>query len=223
MFVGERDAEFDAESGAEFGAESGAERACRWPRSAPGSPTQLRLQPSSNGREQRTLASDDYPLHPQGVPPLAKGELVRSARTIVPITDSRRDAARIIQEMVASGTPVYVTQNGRAAAVLLARVEYEGLSHRVAIHASAASGTVDPSTPEKSGNHRPAAATGADWRGLAGSAASGSRVPPRGSSGIGWQLVESRYGLVYPDTADFLEAEGFGLEPAAADEIGRRR
>jgi len=125
--------------------------------------------------------------------------------------------------MVASGTPVYVTQNGRAAAVLLARVEYEGLSHRVAIHASAASGTVDPSTPEKSGNHRPAAATGADWRGLAGSAASGSRVPPRGSSGIGWQLVESRYGLVYPDTADFLEAEGFGLEPAAADEIGRRR
>jgi len=137
---------------------------------------------------------------------------VRSVRTVVPITEFRRDAAQIIREMIASGTPVYVTQNGRAAAVLLPRVEYEGLLHRLAIHASAASRAVDPSTPAEAQNPGPAVSASAEGRATARSGG-----PYRGSSGNRWQLVESRYGLVDPETADFLEAEGFGIESAPVD------
>ena len=130
--------------------------------------------------------------------------------------------------------------------MLIARVEYEGLLHRLAIRASAASRAVDPSLPEEARNRGPAVGAGAEERGSAGSAAaesgaavraaSASSATFRGSRGNRWQLVESRYGLVDPDTADFLEAEGFGVGSVpmdggvaadaggvAADEIGRRR
>ena len=192
-----------------------------WFRSAPDGPIRLRLPPSSIRRAQSTLASGDHPHHRQCVPPLAKGGFVRSAPTVVPITEFRRDAARIIHQMVASGAPVYVTQNGRAAAVLLARDAYEGLLYRLAVRASATPGVVDLSMAGEAQNPGPAVVAGAEGRATAGSVHS-ERVPSesgtswsggpfRGSSGNGWQLVESRYGLVDPETADFLEPRASAL------------
>jgi len=46
---------------------------------------------------------------------------------IIPISDLRKDAAGVVREVVAAGDPVYVTQRGRTAAVLLSRLSYEGL------------------------------------------------------------------------------------------------
>jgi prevent-host-death family protein len=46
---------------------------------------------------------------------------------IVPVSELRQDAAGILRCAAASDTPIYVTQRGRLAAVLLARPVYESL------------------------------------------------------------------------------------------------
>ncbi len=48
---------------------------------------------------------------------------------IVPITDLRQDAAGVLQRVRASREPVFITQRGRAAAVLMSAEEYERLEH----------------------------------------------------------------------------------------------
>ena len=118
---------------------------------------------------------------------------MRSAPIVVPITEFRRDAARIIHQMVASGAPVYVTQNGRAAAVLLARDTYEGLLHRLEVQGSTNPGDVDPPAGRDTG------------------------TPLRRWNGDRPELVATRFGRVDSATAEFLAAEGFGDEPAAED------
>lgn len=116
-----------------------------------------------------------------------------SAPDVIPITAFRRDAARIIQRMGASGTPVYVTQNGRLAAVLLAREAYESLLHRLAVQGSNNPGDVDPPAGRDTG------------------------TPLRRWNGDRPELVATRFGRVDSATAEFLAAEGFGDEPAAED------
>jgi prevent-host-death family protein len=47
--------------------------------------------------------------------------------TIVPISDLRRDTARLLQTADESDEPVYITQHGRPKAVLLGYQAYERL------------------------------------------------------------------------------------------------
>lgn len=48
---------------------------------------------------------------------------------IVPVTDLRQDAAGILREVQESGEPLFVTQRGRAAGVLLSIEAYERSQH----------------------------------------------------------------------------------------------
>jgi PHD/YefM family antitoxin component YafN of YafNO toxin-antitoxin module len=101
------------------------------------------------------------------------------APDIITITDFRRDAAGIIGGAIASGAPVFVTQCGRVTAVLLTRDRYERFLQRSAL--------VEPET-----------AGGAD------------PVPAAEAEGCpSTALVETLFGLVEPETADFLKTEGF--------------
>jgi prevent-host-death family protein len=49
---------------------------------------------------------------------------------VIPITDFRRDAARIIAAHVAAETPVYITQRGQVTAVVISPKRYRGLVRR---------------------------------------------------------------------------------------------
>lgn len=44
---------------------------------------------------------------------------------IIPITDLRQDAARILRKVRERGEPIIITQRGRAAAVMLSVEQYE--------------------------------------------------------------------------------------------------
>jgi len=59
---------------------------------------------------------------------------------IIPVTDLRQDASGAIRLATASGEPVYVTQRGRATAVLLSRLSYERLRREHEILSRAAVG-----------------------------------------------------------------------------------
>ena len=48
---------------------------------------------------------------------------------IVPITDLRQDAARVLRRVRDSKEPVFITQRGRAAAVILSTEVYERAEH----------------------------------------------------------------------------------------------
>ena len=48
---------------------------------------------------------------------------------IVPISDLRKDAANILEQMKRSHDPVVITQRGRATAVLVSVEEYERSAH----------------------------------------------------------------------------------------------
>lgn len=52
---------------------------------------------------------------------------MRQAPDVIPITEFRKDAARIIADATTSRTPVFVTQNGYVTAVLLSPDEYSSL------------------------------------------------------------------------------------------------
>ena len=102
------------------------------------------------------------------------------APDIVTITDFRRDAAGVIGGAVASGAPIFVTQHGRVTAVVLSRDQYERLRQR--------SPLAGPET-----------------------AAGGAELLPATDAGArpATALVETRFGLVEPETAAFLKSEGF--------------
>jgi prevent-host-death family protein len=48
---------------------------------------------------------------------------------IIPITDLRQDAASVLRRVRASREPVFITQRGRAAAVMMSTEEYERSEH----------------------------------------------------------------------------------------------
>ena len=125
---------------------------------------------------------------------------------VFPITRFRKDAARIIGGPVASGRPAYITQGGYVTAVVLSRERYRDLLHRSELLAAATARVVDSaqqsvaSVEEAAGNLDRAAVQRAEDDLVA--------AARRRHAG----LVETRYGIVSAETADFLEAEGFGLE-----------
>jgi prevent-host-death family protein len=48
---------------------------------------------------------------------------------IIPITDLRQDAASVLRRVRASREPVFITQRGRTAAVMMSTEEYERSEH----------------------------------------------------------------------------------------------
>jgi len=108
---------------------------------------------------------------------------------IVPITDFRKDAARIMERAAAEGTPVFVTQKGRLASVLLSRERYDELL------ALAAAG---PSAAAEDTAARPRAPAGTPVAGF---------PPTRPRLG-----VETLYGPADPETAAFYASEGIWTE-----------
>ena len=108
---------------------------------------------------------------------------------IVPITDFRKDAARIMERAAAEGTPVFVTQNGRLASVLLSPERYDELL------ALAAAG---PSASAEDTAARPRAPAGTPVAGF----------PPTRPR----LRVETLYGPADPETAAFYASEGIWTE-----------
>jgi len=53
--------------------------------------------------------------------------------TIVPITDLRQDVTAIVKRVAASREPVFITQRGRAAAVIVSMEAYEHTQHELEI------------------------------------------------------------------------------------------
>ncbi len=52
---------------------------------------------------------------------------------IIPISDLRQDTSGIIKHLAASREPVFITQRGRAAAVMVSMQEYEQTQHDMEI------------------------------------------------------------------------------------------
>jgi prevent-host-death family protein len=62
---------------------------------------------------------------------------------IVPITDLRQDASGVIKRAVASRQPVFITQRGRVAAVVVSAQVYERTQHELEILRLLARGEVE--------------------------------------------------------------------------------
>jgi len=55
------------------------------------------------------------------------------APQIIPISDLRQDASGTIKRLTASRDPLFITQRGRAAAVMVSMQEYEQTQHELEI------------------------------------------------------------------------------------------
>jgi prevent-host-death family protein len=62
---------------------------------------------------------------------------------IIPISDLRQDAAGVIKRAAASREPVFITQHGRAAAVMVSAQTYERTQHELEILRLLARGEVE--------------------------------------------------------------------------------
>jgi prevent-host-death family protein len=56
-----------------------------------------------------------------------KEKVLKMTTKILPVTDLRRDTSRVLQAVQEQGDVVYITQHGRAAAVLLDFEHYQAL------------------------------------------------------------------------------------------------
>lgn len=52
---------------------------------------------------------------------------------IIPISDLRQDASGVIRRIATSREPLFITQRGRAAAVMVSMKEYENTQHELEI------------------------------------------------------------------------------------------
>ena len=55
------------------------------------------------------------------------------APKIIPISDLRQNASEIIKRMASSREPVFITQRGRASAVMVSMEDYEHSQHEIEI------------------------------------------------------------------------------------------
>jgi len=55
------------------------------------------------------------------------------APKIIPISDLRQNASEIIKRMSSSREPVFITQRGRASAVMVSMEDYEHYQHEIEI------------------------------------------------------------------------------------------
>lgn len=137
-----------------------------------------------------------------------------SAPDIIPITDLRRDAAGVIARAVVSGGPVYVTQHGRATAVLLTRAEYERLLRRREVPELKGAGGAGLAAAGEATRDEVLERAAQEY-------ATAERPVVAGSGARQVAVVATRFGVVDPETADFLAAEGFAGGPPGAGRASR--
>ena len=63
--------------------------------------------------------------------------------TIIPISDLRQDASGIVRRAAATGDPVFITQRGRATAVMVSTQTYERTQHEFEILKALARGEAE--------------------------------------------------------------------------------
>lgn len=68
---------------------------------------------------------------------------VRVSEDIVPISDFKADAADWLKHVVDTGNPVVITQNGKAAGVLVSPAEFDRLTERSRFLAAVDAGLAD--------------------------------------------------------------------------------
>jgi len=64
---------------------------------------------------------------------LQEVQLMNKSPKIIPISDLRQNASGIIKSMAASHEPLFITQRGRATAVMVSMKDYEHTQHELEI------------------------------------------------------------------------------------------
>ena len=68
---------------------------------------------------------------------------LRVAEDIVPLSDFKARASELLKKLAATGAPMVITQNGRAAGVLLSPAEFDSLTERARFVNAVAEGLED--------------------------------------------------------------------------------
>jgi len=68
---------------------------------------------------------------------------VRVSEDIVPVSDFKAQAAEWLKRIAATGQPLVITQNGKAAGVLLSPAHFDALSERARFTSSVDAGLAD--------------------------------------------------------------------------------
>lgn len=68
---------------------------------------------------------------------------VRISEDIVPVSDFKAQAAELLRRVAETGQPLVITQNGKAAGVLLAPADYDWLIERASFVAAVTQGMDD--------------------------------------------------------------------------------
>jgi prevent-host-death family protein len=73
----------------------------------------------------------------------AMGATVRISEDIVPVSDFKAQAAELLRRVAESGHPLVITQNGKAAGVLLSPAEFDRLNERARFVSAVEEGLAD--------------------------------------------------------------------------------
>jgi prevent-host-death family protein len=68
---------------------------------------------------------------------------LRVAEDIVPLSDFKARASELLKRLAETGAPIVITQNGRAAGVLLSPAEFDALTERIRFENAVAEGLED--------------------------------------------------------------------------------
>lgn len=68
---------------------------------------------------------------------------LRVAQDIVPLSDFKARASELLKQLAETGAPMVITQNGRAAGVLLSPAEFDALTERARFLHAVAEGVED--------------------------------------------------------------------------------
>ena len=68
---------------------------------------------------------------------------LRVAEDIVPLSDFKARASELLKRLAETGAPIVITQNGRAAGVLLSPAEFDALTERIRFITAVAEGLED--------------------------------------------------------------------------------
>lgn len=69
--------------------------------------------------------------------------IIQTAEDIVPISEFKSQVAEWLRKVAATGSPVVVTQNGKAAGILLSPAAYDALTQQARFVAAIQSGLAD--------------------------------------------------------------------------------
>jgi len=68
---------------------------------------------------------------------------LRVAEDIVPLSDFKARSSELLKRLAETGAPIVITQNGRAAGVLLSPAEFDALTERIRFISAVAEGLED--------------------------------------------------------------------------------